>query len=335
MTQRYNGVDIGKFVCALCVVTYHALASFYGRSDQWFVFEHAILRLSVPFFFVASGFFLGKKNRQNTKKRRNYFGSYLKRLAFLYVVWGIPAIGIDLAYAIHNGMGLSQALKVELHKTILLHNGIMWYIGALIFAIAVIYFLNTEKRLRISIILGCAAYMAGMLLDSYSGITTGTPMAAVVLWYKQTFLSVNNGFFVGFVFTAIGYREAFYPQKRSLQYDLGMLAFGYGVFCVELFILSLLPVSLTGTYDCTLHMLILDPVLFRIALRPWKSLPQNTGYFHFASTFLYFTHMILITGLYYLFDLDPAFQYVLVLIIELGAAAAVYRLDNTWIKKLF
>ena len=120
-----------------------------------------------------------------------------------------------------------------------------------------------------------------------------------------------------------------------MRHDLSMLVLGYGVFCVELFVLSQIPASLTGTYDCMLHMLILDPVLFHLALRPWKRLPQETGYFRFASTFLYFTHMILNTGLYYLFDLNPVFQYVIVLAVELGVAAVVYRWNNPYINKLF
>ena len=336
MKQVYNGVDIVKFLGALCVMTYHALASAFGLEWRWFLLEHSIFRLAVPFFFVASGFFLGKKVRKNPEKRRAYFGAYLKRLAFLYAVWGSPAIALDLAYGINDGMSILQALGKVLHTTILLHNGVMWYMGALIFAAAVLYFMDTEKKLRISIWLGGAAFVVGMFLDSYSGIFFGSSMETVVNWYNQVFLSVNNGVFVGYFFTAVGYGYGACPGKeRSLRYDLGIVVFGYAVFCVELLILSHIPLSLTGTYCSTLHMLILSPVLFRLAVRPWKWLPKETGFFRFSSTFMYFTHAILLSGLIFLFDLAPIAQYALMLVLELVAAAVVYRWNNPWINKLF
>ena len=59
-TEEYTGVDIAKFFFCLCIICLHTgIASILPFSGMYI--EKIIFRNAVPYFFVASGFFLGKK----------------------------------------------------------------------------------------------------------------------------------------------------------------------------------------------------------------------------------------------------------------------------------
>lgn len=57
-TKIFYGIDVFKLVCAILIVFMHTYCRDYGKAGAWFV--DAICNIGVPFFFIASGFFLLK-----------------------------------------------------------------------------------------------------------------------------------------------------------------------------------------------------------------------------------------------------------------------------------
>ena len=87
--QRYKGIDILKFFCLFLVIMIHVTPCGGGiESITNYVLQKIIARISVPFFFTASGFLLFRKfeNDSYDVEKVKRFLLYTLRL---YVVWTI------------------------------------------------------------------------------------------------------------------------------------------------------------------------------------------------------------------------------------------------------
>lgn len=86
--RRIPSVDIAKFVCALLVVTIHTgpLASYSSLAN--FELKDCIARVAVPFFFVASGYFLFRKMSEGNFDKGVAL-RYAARIFRLYVIWTV------------------------------------------------------------------------------------------------------------------------------------------------------------------------------------------------------------------------------------------------------
>ena len=61
---EYNAIDFVKFIMALVVVAIHT-EPFHGSSENIQVLFDTFSGLAVPFFFISSGFLLGKRVQEN------------------------------------------------------------------------------------------------------------------------------------------------------------------------------------------------------------------------------------------------------------------------------
>ena len=66
---NYNAIDLGKFICAILVVTIH-VKPFGANGSEVFTFlnlflKQYIARIAVPFFFITSGFLLFRKTNHD------------------------------------------------------------------------------------------------------------------------------------------------------------------------------------------------------------------------------------------------------------------------------
>ena len=78
---EYKAVDFLKFVFCIAIIAIHTNL-FYGLGMPYsYYFDKAILRIAVPFFFVTSGFFLGK----SLAKERTSFHSNIKKPIQRYI----------------------------------------------------------------------------------------------------------------------------------------------------------------------------------------------------------------------------------------------------------
>ena len=75
MKKNYEYVDIFKLLFAIGVVIQHSLIP-YIPNGLYLFWDACIIRLSIPFYFVASGFFLGLK-LYNSAKSIKYIGGVL------------------------------------------------------------------------------------------------------------------------------------------------------------------------------------------------------------------------------------------------------------------
>ncbi len=123
------------------------------------IYDSAI-KLAVPFFFISSGFLLGKKMGQSFYEENsfNILHHYLRKTIKLYVIWSI----VYLPLAIWDYIYISkdtQIIKVVLRyiRDLLFvgqhyNSWILWYLLSTIYTLIFLIFLF-KKRIRFSIIL--------------------------------------------------------------------------------------------------------------------------------------------------------------------------------------
>lgn len=85
--QNYNSIDLFKLFFAFAVVSIHTRPLVYCSVDWITRLNEIIVTLAVPFFYIVSGFLLGKK----ISSRNEYNSEPIKKLLFrflkLYCAW--------------------------------------------------------------------------------------------------------------------------------------------------------------------------------------------------------------------------------------------------------
>jgi len=145
---NYNGVDLFKFFFAFCVIACHIHP--YGVEEykifSIYNFLDTILNAAVPFFFIASGFFMARKLKSPISHKENMkvILGILKKYLVLYLVWTLiylpitiyhyinsEASPLGIAFDFLNGMFFTGQHWYSWH---------LWYMCSLIWALILLYF---------------------------------------------------------------------------------------------------------------------------------------------------------------------------------------------------
>lgn len=135
--KEYVAVDIMKLLCSFFVIGVHwsPFRDFGYLANYWN--DSVVCRITVPFFFIAAGFFL----RDKISKKDAVHG-YVVRVFRLYVVYTFIYLPMILSEAVQKEGTKIQRLIALLRD--FLWGGVylqFWYFPALIFAVLMIYIL--------------------------------------------------------------------------------------------------------------------------------------------------------------------------------------------------
>ena len=195
-------VDVLKFLFAVLIMCLHGEV-FMGSTGGLY-FEKTIVRLAVPFFFIASGFFYGKKVYAG-----NDLGAvtktYVSRLAMKLLIFEPISILIKIAQDLVSKHLAMQTIAVEVVRNILFYPlGALWYIQAVIVAIVILVPFMKKGREDLALVLGLVLYQFALLCNRYYFLCEGTAVGNVVTAYMQFFISARNGVFVGLLYVSMG-----------------------------------------------------------------------------------------------------------------------------------
>lgn len=195
--EYFDFVNIAKLILAIAVVAMHCTLIPDTSIIMWLV-----CRLAVPYFFVASGFFLKKKTEDNPK---DAVKGYIKRLMLPYIVFSIVWI---IQFVIDNaieGIGFKDSIPVLIQNILFFPRGALWYVWASIIGVIMLYPFIKKRKLPIALPTGIALFAIGLLANNYYFIADSTAwLKPIVDGYLSIFLVSNNALFVGFVFLLLG-----------------------------------------------------------------------------------------------------------------------------------
>lgn len=166
--KNYNAIDLMKLIMAVVVIAIHAVPLRYCTIG-WLNTSYALLtQLAVPFFFVATGFLLGKKMSWPyiDKSALETLKKYISRTVKLYVLWSAIYFPLALVEYVSNQYSVSTSVLSYLRGFFLIgeHNCSLhlWYLLSTIYGLMLVYALLSKKVPPIAVGIVCiaAAYLS-------------------------------------------------------------------------------------------------------------------------------------------------------------------------------
>ncbi|GGG54409.1 serine racemase VanT catalytic subunit [Paenibacillus radicis (ex Gao et al. 2016)] len=207
---RYGGIDTFKLIAAFLVITIHLgpLLSVDPYAD--FVLTGIIARLAVPFFFIASGFFLFGKMKADRKRELASMRRFTLRVGVLYAAGVIAYLPLNL----YDGY-FKQPISIGGILQDIVFNGTfyhLWYLPALMTGAWIVYGLRVLFSAKTVLAVSAALYGLALLGDSYYGLTAGSPaLTALYDGMFTIFDYTRNGIGFAPLYIALGAWAAVRP----------------------------------------------------------------------------------------------------------------------------
>ncbi|KIL43101.1 acyltransferase [Jeotgalibacillus campisalis] len=200
MGRNYT-IDFIKFFAIYFVVTIHTAPFKY--EDTVYEIINIFARFAVPFFFMTSGYFLGK-SVQTKKDPSQYIGKSLLKNLKLYGSWVLFFFFYDLVLTILTASMTGERIQAaimeyfDLFFTIgLVYYGPeansfhLWFLIALVWSSLIVYFFVRLNKLLLLVIVSFGLNMVGLLGQSYH------PLVEFPFFTRDTL-------FFGLFYTALG-----------------------------------------------------------------------------------------------------------------------------------
>ena len=258
---NYNNLDILKYICAILIMILHLrpfLHYYYPNID--FAFNNIITRICVPIFFMITGYFVAKKEKDNP----NYIINYCKRMIPSYLIYSLAYLPILISYAYDNRlfiMGyldkipdiLFIPLMVIGYPLIMLialvYSGIyyhLWYFPAVMLSLFTLHKWKKHFKLKYLLLISFILLLFGAT-ETYYGIL---PLAItqIIKFYFNIFVTTRNFLFFGLFYTVLGY---FIGKKDKLPTNHCFI-----LLIISIFLLALEAVLLRNTERLNSNILL-------------------------------------------------------------------------------
>lgn len=299
----YRGIDVLKFIMALFVVVLHT-HPFTGINDTLnFLTADIIGRVSVPFFFAATGFLLEKQIRQRREREsfssgktvKETVGPYIKKLLILYCIWTavyLPIILYDKIIVSDTSLtyDLFAIVRDFFFAGSYAH---LWYLPAAAVGLVIVYLLRKYAGER-----GCAItlfilFCMGLLTQSYFGLLIKIVPVDGLLWklmklVKMAMVTCRNGIFFGSIFLYMGTWIA----RRDIKAKMYIAVMGFIVSLI-LFGTEASALQKAGfVREQDMYFMLLPAVFFLMLSALSLTVKADTIFLRKMSMNIYFVHMI-------------------------------------------
>ena len=286
--KNYDMVDLCKFIACICIVCIHTAAFSDFVSGGYYYVASCVFRIAVPFFFVTSGFFYGRKlTRGTTGKRKNLLCRYIKRLGIPLIFWEIVNIAIEVLKQLFiKKLSVGAVIRNVVQSIVFYPYGALWYVQALLIAVIIITYVYERGWLNECLLISAGLYLIGLLGNTYYFLVAGTGLQKIVDKYLTVFVSTRNAVFVALYFVSAGVRIAEYIEKNgSFKVKRWHTAVLYCLFVLETFVVK--NYSSADDKSMFIAFLVLIPALF-ITVEESNLKVKNAKLLRSYSTGIYF-----------------------------------------------
>lgn len=208
--NRSNTLDAFKLFFAVCVVAIHTYALDGLPQTVAFWLTQGVFRLAAPFFFVVSGFLLGRKlYGQGQDRQRQGIVTVLRRYTIrlfipLLIVGGANAALELITQRLRYGKSLKYLAEHFVRHILFYPYGAMWFVQACIVGAWLLYPFLKRKKTDAALLVGVLLYGWALLCNNYYFVAQAAGWNRAVDLYMNLFITARNGVFVGFFFLALG-----------------------------------------------------------------------------------------------------------------------------------
>ena len=240
----YNGLDVFKVIAAVFVVLLHAIET----TDYFFCgIKFVFTRFAVPFFFITSGFFF-YKGLSKAENKKAYFLKYEKNLLKIFLIWGVliySPVTVITYLQKYPDIGVAKFSFLLFRRIFVIGPGPYWYLIALIWAAAFLYFCYSKRKdawIYIGIMIGLCLEIS---YSCFRGLLSNIVMFKYLFQIIYSVFSWEFNFIMfGIPFMGIGYllskKEITVTSKsaavgfvvatyiRSIEYSIPQIFLGLG-----------------------------------------------------------------------------------------------------------
>jgi len=232
--KHYGNIDLLRYIFSIVIIIVHLKPFFNQNQGMHLFFNNIIGRVTVPFYFFVSGYFVGKKETSYIKK-------YIKSILPLYIVWSIIYIPFGIAavmdyfpnfVAYIQNLNLSNIALLGLAIVVaplilvvaLLYSGTyyhLWYFPALLLSLFVIEKYLKRFNIKSLMIISFVLIVFGAS-ETYFGALPNQ-VQNLLSYYFDFFITTRNFLFFGLFYVSFGY---YFGNKKieESRYRLAKLA---------------------------------------------------------------------------------------------------------------
>jgi hypothetical protein len=192
--KNYDVCDLMKFIFSILIFILHTNL-FFGLSPKLILASQLLARGGVPFFFIASAFFLFSRQEESGSISRETLIKYVRRVAGLYFVWLV----INLPSVVYTKLAYRMTTAGFIRICLLSssYSG-SWFMMSCLFSAPVIYLLSKRWSTK-TILLLCTPFFLSYVLSSAYEPLLPESISAVLRW-----LVFPTNIFVGLFYFALG-----------------------------------------------------------------------------------------------------------------------------------
>jgi len=253
--RNYDGIDLFRLFAAFLIVGIHTYPLRSVSVELNFFIVHVVSRIGVPFFLMATGYFLMSQyvSRTGINRSVNIAGDtinksqklhlnkhadisslikFIKKTGILYIIATI----IYLPISIYAGHYYDRNVVITFFQNFIFNGTFyhLWYLPASIIGALLIYLIGRKLSLKGVLIIAGILYVFGLLGDSYYGITVQIPILnAVYDALFNIFSFTRNGLFYAPIFLTLGAVIAQSKRPLTRQANTCGFAIALALMCVE------------------------------------------------------------------------------------------------------
>ena len=321
--KKYNAIDITKFLLAIIVIFNHTVSI---KEFNLIIQEilNILMKAVVPFFFIASGFLLGKKIIHNPDKEKEIIIEYIKKALKTYILWTIIYLPITIyGWKVYNFTimeGIVNFIKNFIFRGENYYSWPLWYMLGTVYA-GIIYFLIYKvkriknKSLIIAFVFFAVSIIVNLLISNKEEFR-GIIYSCINIIEK---LIASGRILSGVAYTIIGT----YIARNNTNLAI--------IKSIILLLIGILLEVILPSYINEMGVLIYVVMMFLIILN--IKLKDNKVYLILRknSTIIYFIHMIICFIYTLIFREFPYYgldQFIFVTVISLIIANIIILLDK-------
>jgi len=337
--RSYNGIDIIKFIMSIFMVIIHAKPlleiSYWGN----YALTYGITRVTVPFFFIASGFLLFKKMSLydiDVKKIKKYIYHIFR----LYMIWTVIYLPIIFWEVHKNENGILHGIIIAIRNTIMAGSYFqLWFLNALIVsAILISLFLWLKINIKKIFVFTIFMYIIALLGQSYYGIfdylfPEGSTMFTIWKYIGIVFRTPRNGLCFGALFFFLG---AYISRSKDI------ISIKKTIVCLLISCILLMVEVIGGKYfnitreaDVYISLIPVAYFLFlfakNISIRDsplWVYLRKQSMFIFYIHAWWLFLVYILFRGRYAIVQLNSFQRFVIVLSLSVITSHIIIKLSE-------
>lgn len=257
-----------------------------------------IIQFAVPFFFITTGFFIGKKISNIDKLSDDDYNiliSHLKKTLKIYILYTLIYFPLSLYGFVYENKNIIEALVYFIRGILFVgenfNSWILWYIlSEIYFYVFIINIKKITNNVKKICIIGLWLYIIGIIINVFNNSVFNHEILMVLQKIVKIFIP-NGRIFYSFIFIPIG---IIISKKEKLK--------KIPIYFTLLTVIIISNIYIYNEIYSKISLLICSTILFKFIINTNAKNEKISNFCKKYSQNLYFWHLLVWSILSYIYD---------------------------------